>query len=440
MKRFFTVLLVLLLLLSGCGRTKSEDNAQNADSEEQSDALPASTEEPQTPVPLLIKIPFSAEELKGQKCSDVHKKLELLGFTKIGFVDADGKELKEPDSNSETAYVKIGGNVQFSLGDEMSADQIVIIGIKGNDQPETEPTAAPVEEKSEKIQKDGFNEKTNWVKEFGGMTISIPSYFKEGSSNSEISYTVGVSDNGTANLILFTFLENCTEESVFEVINDLVDKSLQIWDSYQIDVATDTKLQGRRARIVHATCQNDGEAPVDVYITLFVASNTFYRVFLVQSPEAKYDYLTDYASILDHIVFNEENSGTGNGSDNLIAKGTVGDSYIEVKDWQIKYDYSGKPALVLTYDWTNNSKDTTSALMAVSVKGFQKGAELDIGFLLDNSIDTGSSIRDVRPGTTITVQEVFTLYDTESEVEFEITELWDFYGSSNKIEFTIPLK
>lgn len=440
MKKYFIVLLVLLLLLSGCGNSSRSEKPDSNEATPSSEPLSEGKE-----LPTSIKVPFSAEELKGQKCVEIRKKLEVLGFSEIRFADTSGNEIKEPDADSIAAYVSIGENAQFSLGDELLANQLVTIGILEKQEesvPAEEPTPELDEAKPERIQRNGFDESTNWTAEYGGMTLSIPSYLQEGKSNTEKSYTVAVEDNGTATILLFTKIDNCTEKSVFEIIDDVVDTSLQMWDEYHIELSTDAEWQGRRTRIVHATCQDEGQSPLDVYVTMFVESNTFYRAFLIQSPDAKYDYLNDYFDILEHIVFNEESSNTnkGNGNDNLVAKGTVGDSYIEVKGWEIKYDYSGKPALVLTYDWTNNSKDTTSALMSVSVKGFQKGVELDIGILLDNSVDTGSSLRDVRPGTTITVQEVFTLSDTESEVEFEISELWDFYGSSKKLEFSIPLK
>ena len=440
MKRLIIAFLVLLLLLSGCGTVKSsgetEDITDSPNSAEVESQNIEST--PQTELPEKIKMPFSAEELMGLKCSDVRKKLELLGFTAIGFLDENSKVVKEPDADNITAYVKIGDSTRFSMGDEVSADQIVAIGIKAKEE-ENRPIEVTKEEKkeSERELKTGFNNETNWTKEFGSLTFSIPSYFQDNKSKDEAYSSVGVLDNDTANLIVFSKIENCPEETVFSIIDEIIEKSLELWDFYQINSTSDSTVKEHRAKLVQAVAHDEGEELYEVSITIFVIDNTLYRIYLIQSPEATYDYSFVYYLITHSF---KENELAENGNDGLLAKGTVGDSYIEVKDWQIKYDYSGKPVLVLTYDWTNNSDDTTSALMSVSVKGFQKGIELEMGILLDNSIDTGASLRDVRPGTTITVQEVFELSDTESEVEFEISELWNFFGKSNVIVFTIPLK
>lgn len=90
-------------------------------------------------------------------------------------------------------------------------------------------------------------------------------------------------------------------------------------------------------------------------------------------------------------------------------------------------DYEGNPAIVITYSWTNNSEDTTSAMVAMHEKAFQDGVGLDTAIILDSAVyDSDAGMKDVRPGTTIDVQCAFSLTNEASVVEFEISELISF--------------
>lgn len=106
---------------------------------------------------------------------------------------------------------------------------------------------------------------------------------------------------------------------------------------------------------------------------------------------------------------------------------TVGDYYVEIKSAALSQDYEGNPAIIITYSWTNNSEDTTSALTAVSCNAFQNGVGLETAIIMSDDYDSGSSMTEVRPGTTIDIQSAFVLQDTMSVVEVEVGEwlTWD---------------
>ena len=106
---------------------------------------------------------------------------------------------------------------------------------------------------------------------------------------------------------------------------------------------------------------------------------------------------------------------------------TVGDYYVEIKGAVVIEDYEGNPAIIVTYAWTNNSDDTTSPMTAVSCDAFQNGVGLETAFIMDDTVyDSGSSMTEVRPGTTIDVQAAFALSDTTSAVEVEVGEWLTF--------------
>lgn len=101
----------------------------------------------------------------------------------------------------------------------------------------------------------------------------------------------------------------------------------------------------------------------------------------------------------------------------------LGDYTVEIESATITQDYAGDPAVVITYSWTNNSSETTSPLFSVSTAVFQDGVGLESALITDDSVyDSNMRTADVRPGTTIEVQEAFSLYNTTSPIEVEITE------------------
>ncbi len=106
----------------------------------------------------------------------------------------------------------------------------------------------------------------------------------------------------------------------------------------------------------------------------------------------------------------------------------LGNYTVEIQSATITQDYAGDPAIVIAYSWTNNSSETTSPFFSVSTSVFQDGVGLDSALITDDSVyDNRMHTADVRPGTTIEVQEAFSLYNTTSPIEVEITEAfaWD---------------
>lgn len=110
-------------------------------------------------------------------------------------------------------------------------------------------------------------------------------------------------------------------------------------------------------------------------------------------------------------------------SGKMIGSGDLGDYHVEIKSASLAKDYEGNPAIIITYAWTNNSEETTSAMVPIMEQAFQDGVELEVAILVNvDGYDPGSSMKEVRPGTTIDIQSAFVLTSETSTVEFEITE------------------
>lgn len=117
--------------------------------------------------------------------------------------------------------------------------------------------------------------------------------------------------------------------------------------------------------------------------------------------------------------------------------GTLGDYDVEIKSAFLSSDYTGEPAIIITYEWTNNSDATINAATALMERAFQNGVQIDrsTAFADIPGYESGTSTRSLRPGATAEVQCVFTLPDETAVVEFEISEFISFSTDTVTMEF-----
>lgn len=88
-------------------------------------------------------------------------------------------------------------------------------------------------------------------------------------------------------------------------------------------------------------------------------------------------------------------------------------------------DYEGKPTLVVDFTFTNNSDQDANFMFAASAKAFQDGVQLEDAILMDDSYDPSNSLKDLKPGVSIDVQNAYVLTAT-TDVTVEVTELISF--------------
>ena len=128
----------------------------------------------------------------------------------------------------------------------------------------------------------------------------------------------------------------------------------------------------------------------------------------------------------------QEEAAAEQAADNTTPESTSDGKYgVELKDAQVVTNFEGKNILVVKYTFTNNSEDTTSATVALYIKAFQDGVQLESGFLFTDDLTEDlaplqeNDWKDIRPGTSIDCYAGFEL-DSTSEVEVEATELISF--------------
>lgn len=115
--------------------------------------------------------------------------------------------------------------------------------------------------------------------------------------------------------------------------------------------------------------------------------------------------------------------------DNIIEVGktlSLADVTFTITDLSIADDYEGNQALVITYDWENNSEGSKSPYLTFSAKGFQDGVETDSAIFVDG-VDLGKGQKEVKSGGKISgAHTTVGIEDMSKPLLLEIDELITF--------------
>lgn len=121
--------------------------------------------------------------------------------------------------------------------------------------------------------------------------------------------------------------------------------------------------------------------------------------------------------------------------------GEIGDYIVTIKEAKVvENTYDSSDILVVTYSFTNNSKDAKAFIYAVSDTLFQNGVEIQsvlTKFGIEDEYDFDNKSKEIQPGITLDVQCAYELADTTSDVDVEITEWISF--TDEKLTYTINL-
>lgn len=130
----------------------------------------------------------------------------------------------------------------------------------------------------------------------------------------------------------------------------------------------------------------------------------------------------------------EAGEDSTNAETSVSADGTIGNYKCVVKGAEICKDWSGKDAVLITYEFTNNSDNAISFDVALDAKAYQNGIGLESA-ILDEETDLLDV--DIKPGITKEVKKAYVLSDTSSDVEIEVSEFISF--NDDKIVTTVKL-
>lgn len=100
------------------------------------------------------------------------------------------------------------------------------------------------------------------------------------------------------------------------------------------------------------------------------------------------------------------------------------DVVVEIIGSKVTEDYEGNPAIVIEYNWTNNTEEAESFMLATLCKAFQDGIQLESAIIMNDEVyDSEASLKEIKPGASLTVYSAYVL-DSESDVTIEVEELF----------------
>lgn len=118
-------------------------------------------------------------------------------------------------------------------------------------------------------------------------------------------------------------------------------------------------------------------------------------------------------------------------------KGQIGDYVCVVKKAEKCKNYDGKPAVKITYEFTNNSNDSQSFDLALTDNVYQDGIGLEDAFFTGEDEDMGIDVK-IKPGVTKEVRKIYLLKDENADLEIEIGQAFSF--SDETITEIVKLK
>lgn len=105
--------------------------------------------------------------------------------------------------------------------------------------------------------------------------------------------------------------------------------------------------------------------------------------------------------------------------------GTLGDYTVKIESARLSKDYEGKKVVVVKYKFTNNGDKAVPFMTAISGKAFQDGVELELAIVdstKDKKFNSANSLKEIKKGASIEVEEGYLLSNNKSKVEVEATE------------------
>lgn len=169
---------------------------------------------------------------------------------------------------------------------------------------------------------------------------------------------------------------------------------------------------------------------INIVITIIMYAVMGATMFSALSGTDDADANTEADSLYSE-DYDEDNTGE---DAKETSDGTIGDYKCVVKSAVKCQDYAGKDAILVTYDFTNNSNDAISFDIALQANAYQDGIGLETAILEE---DTDLMDVEIKPGVTKEVKKAYLLRDSSTELEIEISELISF--SDDKIVTKVTL-
>jgi len=265
--------------------------------------------------------------------------------------------------------------------------------------------------------------------DMSSMEYSIPESWTEEVSDENLKYyypedsmlMVGYSEaEGTIS-------DDVTRANFIEGVTSSFD-SFDLISESEITVAGTTAYQYNFDNVV-------SNKELKTSVVIFDYHDGIMSLFMGTESNSDKDYSNEFENILSSIEFTdeamleEEEKVVEEPAGNEIVLGEpikLGEYTLTIQKYSLGVDYEGNNALIIEYDWVNNSEDTASPFMTFMLKGFQDDVETDDAIMVEG-VDLGIGQKEVRPGGVIEgAQSAVGISDTTKPLELELDELISF--------------
>lgn len=289
----------------------------------------------------------------------------------------------------------------------------------------SDETAETTEEVVSKTETNSVDEKSKSYN-MSSMGYSIPESWTEEVSDENLKYYYP--EDGMLMVsyeeIDGTISDGVTRASYIEGIASSLD-SFDLISESEITVAGKTAYQYNFNNVLS---NEDYKSSV---IT-FDYNEGIISFFMATLSNSDKDYSNEFESILSSIVVTDEETEeilVEESAGNEIVLGEpikLGEYTLTIQKYSLGVDYEGNNALIIEYDWVNNSEDSASPFMTFMLKGFQDDVETDDAIMVEG-VDLGTGQKEVRPGGVIEgAQSTVGISDTTKPLELELEELFSF--------------
>lgn len=122
----------------------------------------------------------------------------------------------------------------------------------------------------------------------------------------------------------------------------------------------------------------------------------------------------------------------------LSDSGSLGNYEVQIHDFELCKDYSGSPAILVSFTFSNHSEENASAIFALSYTAYQNGVQLDSAIISDSSVyNSNDLMKELQPDASIDLKAAFVLLSETAPVEFEVSETFSMTGEQLGKNFDI---
>lgn len=109
---------------------------------------------------------------------------------------------------------------------------------------------------------------------------------------------------------------------------------------------------------------------------------------------------------------------------NMIESGKLGNFEVTIVSARIAESLFGDPIVIVKYAFTNNGDDSAAFSYSLSTDVFQDGIGLDKCYFVSDSANYSSDAQhqEIKPGVTIDVEVAYTLNDTSTSIDVQVSE------------------